>query len=118
MPWCCHSFAILAVSGGGRVRACEGGGTMFSPELLRGCIESLILAILHDGDTYGYVLAQEITARSGGQLVIKTSTLYPVLRRGGADRLAENYLGGGPEPRRHLPLPPRGGAGHPNRRPE
>lgn len=41
--------------------------------LLEGCV----LAVLSRGDTYGYVLTQQIK----GLLDISESTLYPVLRR-------------------------------------
>ncbi len=48
-------------------------GFQISGALLDACV----LAVLHDEDTYGYVLTQKIK----GVMDISESTLYPVLRR-------------------------------------
>lgn len=64
-----------------------------SKELLKGCIEPLILAVLHDGDTYGYLLAKEIGKRSEETFTLKDGTLYPALKRLEQDGLVESYWG-------------------------
>lgn len=40
-------------------------------------LDAYVLAILHKGDTYGYVVTQEVK----GMINVSESTLYPVLRR-------------------------------------
>ena len=40
-------------------------------------LDACVLAILHDGDVYGYKLTQEVKAL----MQVSESTLYPVLRR-------------------------------------
>lgn len=52
-------------------------------QLLDGCV----LAVLSRGDTYGYVLTQQVKAR----LDISESTLYPVLRRLQKDQMLTVY---------------------------
>jgi len=71
-----------------------------SKELLKGCIEPLILAVLHDGDTYGYLLAREIALRAGEEFQMKDGTLYPALKRLEQDGLVESYWGEGEGGRR------------------
>lgn len=46
-------------------------------QLGAGLLDACVLAVLNDGDTYGYVLTQRIKE----VLDISESTLYPVLRR-------------------------------------
>lgn len=65
----------------------------FNRELLKGCIEPMILAVLHEGETYGYVLAREIAERSAHAFDLKDGTLYPALRRLEQDGLIEGYWG-------------------------
>jgi PadR family transcriptional regulator PadR len=65
----------------------------FHKELLKGCIEPLILAILQGGEKYGYQLAKEISARSEEGFVMKDGTLYPALKRLEHDGLVESYWG-------------------------
>lgn len=64
-----------------------------SRELMKGCIEPLILAVLHDGDTYGYSLAREIGRRSEEAFALKDGTLYPALKRLEQDGLVQSYWG-------------------------
>ena len=44
-------------------------------------IEMLILKVLEEDDCYGYQLTQTIKEKTGGQIVLKEGTLYPVLYR-------------------------------------
>lgn len=41
----------------------------------------LILKVLEEEDCYGYQLTQKITQKSGGRIVMKEGSLYPVLYR-------------------------------------
>lgn len=50
-------------------------------QLLDGNLETLILAVLQAGPSYGYAIAKELSARSRGILVLGEGTLYPVLHR-------------------------------------
>lgn len=50
-------------------------------------LDSLVLAIVENEDTYGYKITQEI--RSG--IEVSESTLYPVLRRLLKDNCLESY---------------------------
>lgn len=54
---------------------------MFSPELKKGSLELLILALLEEHDRHGYELGKAIEERSAGRLVFRISSLYPVLSR-------------------------------------
>ena len=42
-------------------------------------IEMLILKVLEEDDCYGYQLTQTIKEKTGGQIVLKEGTLYPIL---------------------------------------
>ena len=44
-------------------------------------IEMLILKVLEEDECYGYQLTQTIKEKTGGQIVLKEGTLYPVLYR-------------------------------------
>lgn len=54
---------------------------MFSPELKKGSIELLILALLEDKPLHGYEIGKLIETRSGGRLQFRISSLYPILCR-------------------------------------
>lgn len=49
--------------------------------LIRGIIDIVILQMLENRDMYGYELFQEIRKRSGGEIVVKDGSLYPVMYR-------------------------------------
>ena len=46
-------------------------------QMKRGLLEACVLSLLTKGDSYGYLLIQEVSAL----MPISESTLYPVLRR-------------------------------------
>ncbi len=46
-------------------------------QMKRGLMEACVLSLLLKGDSYGYLLIQEVSA----MIPISESTLYPVLRR-------------------------------------
>ncbi|HVS13223.1 MAG TPA: PadR family transcriptional regulator [Thermoanaerobaculia bacterium] len=54
---------------------------MFSPELKKGSMELLVLSLLEEEERHGYDLGKAIESRSGGRLVFRISSLYPVLSR-------------------------------------
>lgn len=54
---------------------------MFSPELKKGSVELVILAILSGEDHHGYEIGKLIERRSGGSLQYRISSLYPILCR-------------------------------------
>ncbi|MDR0504988.1 MAG: helix-turn-helix transcriptional regulator [Bifidobacteriaceae bacterium] len=70
-------------------------------ELLRGHIDLIILAMLANGDLYGYDLAKRVKARAADQFELKEGTLYLALKRLEQTNQVESYWGeGGPGARR------------------
>ncbi|QIK72270.1 PadR family transcriptional regulator [Propioniciclava coleopterorum] len=66
-------------------------------EWLRGLLQASVLAIIADGETYGYVIAQRLDDAGLGR--IKGGTLYPLLGRleeGGLVTSAWREGNGGP----------------------
>jgi transcriptional regulator len=53
----------------------------FTPEMKKGSMELLILALLDGRDRHGYEIGKLIEQRSGGRLVFRISSLYPTLCR-------------------------------------
>lgn len=51
------------------------------PDLLRGHLDGLLLALLADSPGHGYELADRLAKRSGGQLGVPEGSLYPALHR-------------------------------------
>lgn len=49
--------------------------------LLWGTVEMLILDVVAEGPTYGYLIAQAVLSRSDGYFEIKEGSLYPALHR-------------------------------------
>jgi PadR family transcriptional regulator PadR len=54
---------------------------MFSPELKKGSVELMVLALIEDRARHGYEIGKLIETRSGGQIRFNISSLYPVLYR-------------------------------------
>jgi DNA-binding PadR family transcriptional regulator len=50
-------------------------------DLVAASATPLVLAILADGDSYGYAIIKRVTELSGGQLQWTDGMLYPVLHR-------------------------------------
>ncbi len=46
-----------------------------------GNVETLLLAVLQDGPSYGYQIVQDLNARAAGLLAMGEGTVYPVLHR-------------------------------------
>lgn len=53
----------------------------FTQQLKKGVLEMLVLSLLCEEPTYGYELLTQLKNRSGGSLVLKEGTLYPILYR-------------------------------------
>jgi DNA-binding PadR family transcriptional regulator len=53
----------------------------FDPQLLRGTTALLILAVIDDGELYGYEIAQRLRERSRGEFEPSEGSLYPTLHR-------------------------------------
>jgi DNA-binding PadR family transcriptional regulator len=51
------------------------------PELLKGHLDGLLLAVLETGPQHGYAVIEALRAGSGGTLDVPTGTVYPALHR-------------------------------------
>jgi PadR family transcriptional regulator, regulatory protein PadR len=51
------------------------------PDVLRGHLDAMILAVLEDEPRHGYAIMEALQRTSGGALDLPTGTLYPALRR-------------------------------------
>jgi PadR family transcriptional regulator PadR len=51
------------------------------PELLKGHLDALLLAVLEDGPRHGYAIIESLRAGSAGTLELPTGTVYPALHR-------------------------------------
>ena len=70
-------------------------------DLLRGNTDTVILALLERGDSYGYEINKSIAQNSGGQFVLKEATLYCAFKRlEEAGYIASYWGGSGPGARR------------------
>ena len=56
--------------------------TMYSKELLRGTLNTLILQVLKQhGRMYGYEIAQKVKELSEERILLKEGSLYPILHK-------------------------------------
>ena len=60
--------------------------------LLSGSTPTLVLALLKDGDKYGYQMIEELARRSDDTFQMKEGTLYPLLHTLEKERLVESYI--------------------------
>lgn len=60
--------------------------------LLSGATPLLVLALLKDGDKYGYEMIEELAKRSDDTFQLKEGTLYPLLHALEKDRLITSYV--------------------------
>ncbi len=51
------------------------------PDIVRGRLDGLILAVLEEQPRHGYAVIEALQERSGGALDLPTGTVYPALRR-------------------------------------
>ena len=78
---------------------------------LDGNIETLMLAVLSEGPSYGYQIVRELGQRTGGVLKLGEGTVYPVLHRMEARGLIVAQWRKGPtgRPRKYYRVTRRGG---------
>jgi len=55
--------------------------TRLSKQTLDGNVETLILAVLESGPSYGYAIVKKLNERADGILQLGEGTIYPVLHR-------------------------------------
>ncbi|SHH78266.1 transcriptional regulator, PadR family [Sporobacter termitidis DSM 10068] len=66
---------------------------MISSDIIRGHLDAIILRLIYEKDRYGYEIAKEVEARTGGDFKIKEATLYAVFQRLEKKDLIESYQG-------------------------
>lgn len=55
---------------------------MYSNELVRGMLKTIILQLLEEQDEmYGYELSKEVKERTEGKIVLTEGALYPILHK-------------------------------------
>jgi DNA-binding PadR family transcriptional regulator len=59
----------------------------FSPDLMRGSLDLMVLSVLFEGPQYGYSLQQRLREASRDMARLQAGTLYPLLHRLEADKL-------------------------------
>jgi len=81
-------------------------------QLKKGSTPTLLLALLRNGEMYGYEMAEALAKSRDGLLAISEGSLYPTLHRLESDGLVEAMwrAGQGPRPRRYYRLTSRGRA--------
>ena len=62
-------------------------------DILRGYTDTILLACLSEGDSYGYRMIKQIAGRSRGALALKEPTLYTAFKRLAQDGLIDSYWG-------------------------
>ncbi|MDR1188006.1 MAG: PadR family transcriptional regulator [Bifidobacteriaceae bacterium] len=65
-----------------------------SPDVIRGYVDTMILAVLRERPSYGYEIAHRIRELTGGAYVMKETTLYSALTRMETRALVESFDGG------------------------
>ena len=63
----------------------------FSPDLVKGSIEPVILQLLSEQERYGYEIIKTVNQRTGNVFDWKEGTLYPWLHRLEGDRLIQSH---------------------------
>ena len=78
-------------------------------EALKGHLDLLLLAAVHDGPTHGYGIIESLRSRSNGAFDLPEGTVYPALHRlEGAGLLASRWAEQGGRKRRLYRLTTRG----------
>lgn len=62
-------------------------------DFIRGHIETIILAHLIPGDSYGYKINKAVQEKSGGKYELKEATLYSAFRRLENTKMITSYWG-------------------------
>jgi PadR family transcriptional regulator PadR len=83
----------------------------WSRELKKGTVQLGVLALLSEGEKYGFQLIKELKDLSDGYLVLKEGTLYPALHRMEKRGLiASEWSVEDDKPRRYYVITPTGEA--------
>lgn len=64
-----------------------------SKEMIRGHVETIVLNVLSQGDSYGYAISKTINQMSDGAYELNEATLYTVFRRLEKQGAIESYWG-------------------------
>ena len=64
-----------------------------SSDVIRGYVDTMILSLLRQEPSYGYEISRRIREVSGGQYVIKETTLYSAFNRMGREGFIEAFPG-------------------------
>ncbi len=64
-----------------------------SSDLIRGHIDTIILKVLLDGDSYGYEIIKSISQKSNKEYELKEPSLYTSLKRLEKGNLIQSYWG-------------------------
>lgn len=67
---------------------------MIPSDILRGHTDTMILAQLMKGDSYGYIINKTVQEKTHGAFEFKEATLYTTFRRLEAAGLITSYWGG------------------------
>lgn len=67
---------------------------MIPSDILRGHTDTIILARLMEGDSYGYIINKTIQEKTQGAFELKEATLYTTFRRLEQSGLITSYWGG------------------------
>jgi PadR family transcriptional regulator, regulatory protein PadR len=62
-------------------------------EMLKGTIDLFILAVLNQGDSYGYKISKAIKEQTAGTLKLQEATLYLALKRLEGQNAIKSYEG-------------------------
>lgn len=62
-------------------------------DILRGYTDTIILAQLVGGDSYGYVISKNVQEMTHGEMQLKEATLYTTFRRLESAGVIESYWG-------------------------
>jgi transcriptional regulator len=62
----------------------------FSPELMRGSLDVMILSVLAGGPKYGYLIQQSLREASRDMVSVQAGTLYPILHRLESDKFVRS----------------------------
>ncbi len=64
-----------------------------SSDLIRGHIDTVILRVLQEQDSYGYEIIRSISTLSSGQYLLKEPSLYTSLKRLEKENMIRSYWG-------------------------
>jgi DNA-binding PadR family transcriptional regulator len=59
-------------------------------EILKGHLETMLLAVLEEAPSHGYAVIESLRSRSGGKFDLPEGTVYPALHRLERDGLIES----------------------------